>query len=95
VHPLFAIPARSPDHGEDWMRLPAFLHTGYALVMPPFVPYAQGHEVMQPERLPKQARAWSLLGDHLAPLDLAHLPPAPEHLRTITRPVRKKDGKED
>jgi metallophosphoesterase superfamily enzyme len=95
LHPLFALPSRAPDGGESWMRLPAFLHTGYALVMPPFVPYAQGHEVMQPERLPKQARAWSLLGDRLAPLDLPNLPPPPDHLRTITRPGRKKEGGDD
>ncbi len=94
VHPLFAIPAKAPDSSEDWMRLPAFLHTGYALILPPFVPYAQGHEVMQPERLPKQAKGWALLGDRLTALDLANLPPAPEHLRTITRPVRKKSGDE-
>ena len=95
VHPLLVVPNKTPEGGEDWMRLPAFLHTGYALVMPPFVPYAQGHEVMQPERLPKQARAWTLLGDRLTATDLASLPPTPEHLRTITRPVRKKEGRED
>lgn len=92
VHPLFAVPATGPAGEPDWMRLPAFLHTGFALVMPPFVSYAQGFEVIQPERLPRQARAWSLLGDRLSPLELADLPPTPEHLRTLTRPARK--GKE-
>ncbi|HJU82783.1 MAG TPA: hypothetical protein VJ600_01095, partial [Holophagaceae bacterium] len=48
VHPLFALPAKDPSGGEDWMRVPAFLYTGFALVLPPFVPYAQGYEVMQP-----------------------------------------------
>ncbi len=95
LHPLFVQPAKLPDGGENWMRLPAFLHTGYALVLPPFVPYAQGHEVMQPERLPKHAKAWSLLGDRLSPLDLHGLPPAPDHLRTLTRPGRKKESSED
>jgi metallophosphoesterase superfamily enzyme len=92
LHPLFVQSAKLPDGGENWMRLPAFLHTGYALVLPPFVPYAQGHEVMQPERLPRQAKAWSLLGDRLSPLDLGGLPPAPDHLRTLSRPGRKKEG---
>jgi metallophosphoesterase superfamily enzyme len=92
VHPLFAQPVNDPSGGPDWLRSPAFLYTGFALVMPPFVPYAQGHEVMQPERLPKQAKAWRLLSERLAPLDLAELPPPPEHLRAIARPPRK--GKE-
>lgn len=91
LHPLFVQPAADPGGQEGWMRLPAFLHTGYALVLPPFVPYAQGHEVMQPERLPKQARAWSLLGDRLTLLDLPNLPPPPEHLRTLARPGRKRE----
>ncbi len=92
VHPLFAVPTLGP-HGEpDWLRLPAFLYTGFALVMPPFVSYAQGFEVIQPERLPRQAKAWKLLADRLSPLDLGGLPPTPEHLRTLTRPPRK--GKE-
>lgn len=89
VHPLFAVPGLSPAGEPDWLRLPAFLYTGFALVMPPFVSYAQGFEVIQTERLPRQARAWKLLADRLSPLDLAELPPAPEHLRTLTRPVRK------
>lgn len=92
VHPLFAVPGLGPAGEPDWLRLPAFLYTGFALVMPPFVSYAQGFEVIQTERLPRQARAWKLLADRLTPLDLAELPPAPEHLRTLTRPVRK--GKE-
>lgn len=89
VHPLFATPGIGPAGEPDWMRLPAFLYTGFALVMPPFVSYAQGFEVIQAERLPRQARAWKLLADRLSPLDLADLPPAPEHLRTLTRPPRK------
>lgn len=95
VHPLFAVPAQDPQSGPDWLRLPAFLYTGFALVMPPFVSYAQGFEVIQPERLPRQARAWTLLADRIAPLDLAELPPTPEHLRTLTRPPRrtKESGK--
>jgi metallophosphoesterase superfamily enzyme len=89
VHPLFALPTKDPKGAEDWLRVPAFLYTGFALVMPPFVPYAQGYEVMQPERLPRQARAWSLLAERIAPLDLAELPPCPEHLKALTRPPRK------
>ena len=89
VHPLFAVPNLSPTGAPDWLRLPAFLYTGFALVMPPFVSYAQGFEVIQSERMPRQARAWTLLGDHIRPLDLASLPPAPEALRTLTRPPRK------
>jgi metallophosphoesterase superfamily enzyme len=89
VHPLFAVPYLDPTGAQDWLRLPAFLFTGYALVMPPFVSYAQGFEVIQPERLPRQARAWTLLADRLSPLTLADLPPAPESLRTLTRPARK------
>lgn len=93
VHPLFAVPRPGPTGEPDWIRLPAFLHTGFALVMPPFVSYAQGFEVIQAERLPRQARAWTLLADRLNPLDLPELPPAPEALRTLTRPPRK--GRED
>ena len=89
VHPLFALPTKDPKGEADWMRVPAFLYTGFALVMPPFVPYAQGYEVMQPERLPRQARAWTLLAERLSPLDLAALPPPPEHLRTLTKPPRR------
>ena len=93
VHPLFAVPGPGTRGEPDWLRLPAFLYTGFALVMPPFVSYAQGFEVIQPERLPRQARAWKLLADRLSPLELADLPPTPEHLRTLTRPPRKgKDG---
>jgi uncharacterized protein len=97
VHPLFAVPGQGPEGQPDWLRLPAFLYTGFALVMPPFVSYAQGFEVIQPERLPRQARAWKLLADRISPLELTELPPTPEHLRTLTRPVRKtKDaGKTD
>ena len=89
VHPLFAVPNLDPAGASDWMRLPAFLYTGFALVMPPFVSYAQGFEVIQPERLPRQAQAWKLLADRLSPLELAELPPTPEHLRTLTRPHRR------
>lgn len=89
VHPLFAVPNAGPAGEPDWMRLPAFLYTGFALVMPPFVSYAQGFEVIQAERLPRQARAWRLLADRLSLLDLPELPPAPEALRTLTRPPRK------
>jgi hypothetical protein len=70
---------------EEWLRYPAFLYTGFALVMPPFVSYAQGWEVMQPERLPRQARAWKVLGDQLAPLSLPDLPPPPAALKTLAR----------
>jgi metallophosphoesterase superfamily enzyme len=89
VHPLLAVPQLGPQGEADWLRAPAFLYTGFALVMPPFVSYAQGFEVIQPERLPRQARAWQLLADRLSPLSLADLPPTPEHLRTLTRPPRK------
>ncbi len=89
VHPLFAVPSPGPQGEPDWLRLPAFLYTGFALVMPPFVSYAQGFEVIQPERLPRQARVWKLLADRLSTVDLAELPPTPEHLRTLTRPARK------
>jgi len=66
-------------------------------VMPPFVSYAQGWEVMQPERLPRQARAWKVLGDHqISAMDLPSLPPAPEALRNLARPAirRKREGKD-
>lgn len=89
LHPLFALPTPGPAGQEEWLRHPAFLYTGFALVLPPFVSYAQGWEVMQPERLPRQARAWKLLGERLAELDLPSLPPPPENLRTIVRPPAK------
>ena len=89
VHPLFVVPNIGPAGMDDWLRLSAFLHTGFALVMPPFVHYAQGFEVMQSNRLPRQAKAWTLLGDRLSPLDLQNLPPAPEHLKAITRSLNK------
>lgn len=90
LHPLFAVPMDNGDGDAAWHRHPAFLYTGYALVMPPFVGHAQGWEVMQPERLPKQARAWKLLGERLSPLDLTTLPPTPEGMRTLTRPVKNR-----
>ncbi len=89
LHPLFALPTPGPANEAEWLRHPAFLYTGFALVMPPFVAYAQGWEVMQPERLPRQARAWKLLGERIAELDLGSLPPPPEALRTIVRPPAK------
>lgn len=95
VHPLFAVPSQDPQGQADWMRVPAFLATGYALILPPFVPWAQGFEVMQPERLPKQAKAWSLLAERLTPLDLPNLPPPPPHLAALTRVPRRAGGKED
>ncbi|GEM_PF-262925 len=100
LHPLFAVPMAGPDQGEEWLRYPAFLYTGFALVMPSFVSYAQGWEVMQPERLPKQARAWKVVGDNLlAPLSLPDLPSPPESQKLITRPPgrgrhREKGGDE-
>lgn len=94
VHPLFCQPCQGPQ--EDWVRYPAFLYTGFALIMPPFVSYAQGWEVMQPERLPRQARAWKVVGDHqILPLDLTTLPPPPDHLRNLHRAAprsRKPEG---
>jgi len=45
--------------------------------------------VMQPERLPRQAKAWRLLGEQFGEIDLQQLPPPPESLRTITRPPAK------
>ena len=95
VHPLFAVPSQDPSGQPDWMRVPAFLYTGYALILPPFVPWAQGFEVMQPERLPKHAKAWSLLSDRLSPLDLPNLPPPPPHLAALARTPRRAGGKED
>ena len=95
VHPLFAVPSQDPSGQPDWMRVPAFLYTGYALVLPPFVPWAQGFEVMQPERLPKHAKAWSLFSERLAPLDLAHLPPPPAHLAALTRTPRRTGAKDE
>ena len=95
LHPLFAVPLVGTGSGEDWVRYPAFLYTGFAMVMPPFVSYAQGWEVMQPERLPKQARAWKVVGDHLlAPLSLPDLPSPPDSQRLLVRPPvkgRRKD----
>ncbi len=91
VHPLFAAPLPEGPAGESWLRYPAFLYTGFALVMPPFVPYAQGWEVMQPERLPRQARAWKVLGDHqISPLSIPDLPAPPEAVRALARPFSKK-----
>ena len=83
------MPRPGPQGEPDFLRLPAFLYTGFALVMPPFVSYALGFEVIQPERLPRQAKAWKLLADRLSPLELGELPPTPEHLRTLTRPPRR------
>ena len=93
LHPLFALPTPGPAGEEEWLRHPAFLYTGFALVMPPFVSYAQGWEVMQPERLPRHAKAWRLLGERFGEIDLQQLPPPPESLRTVTRPPAKFKGK--
>lgn len=90
LHPLFAVPTPGPAGEEGWLRTPAFLHTGFALVMPPFVTYAQGWEVMQPERLPRQARAWKVFSERIGPLDLTSLPPAPEALKQVARPIRSR-----
>jgi len=95
LHPLFAVPVLGADGSEEWLRYPAFLYTGFALVMPSFVSYAQGWEVMQPERLPRQARAWRVLGDQLALLPLENLPPPPEALKTLTRPHSRPKRRED
>ncbi|MBS1785381.1 MAG: hypothetical protein JST24_08130 [Acidobacteria bacterium] len=95
VHPLFAVPSQDPQGQADWMRVPAFLATGYALILPPFVPWAQGFEVMQPERLPKQAKAWSLLAERLTPLDLPNLPPPPQHLAALVRVPKRAGTKEE
>lgn len=93
LHPLFAVPRPGPAGDPTWVRYPAFLYTGFALVMPPFVGYAQGWEVMQPERLPRQARAWSVLGDHqIQSLDLATLPPPPDDLKTLQKSRKKRDS---
>jgi len=94
VHPLCAVPTPGPASEEGWLRYPAFLFTGFALVMPPFVTYAQGWEVMQTERLPKQARAWTVLGDQMKELDLHALPPPPETIRQIIRPTAKQKGRQ-
>ena len=93
LHPLFALPTLGPAAEEEWLRHPAFLYTGFALVMPPFVSYAQGWEVMQPERLPRHAKAWRLLGEQFGEIDLQQLPPPPESLRTVTRPPAKFKGR--
>ena len=89
VHPLFAVPTPGPQNEEGWLRYPAFLYTGFAMVMPPFVSYAQGWEVMLVDRLPRQARAWGILGDHMRELELSALPPPPESLRQIVRPAHR------
>ena len=95
LHPLFAVPVPGPDQQPEWLRYPAFLYTGFALVLPSFVSYAQGWEVMQPERLPRQARAWKVVGDNLlSPLSLPDLPAPPESLKLITRPQAKGRRKE-
>jgi metallophosphoesterase superfamily enzyme len=89
VHPLFAVPTPDPKNEEGWLRYPAFLFTGFAVVMPPFVSYAQGWEVIQAERLPKQARAWAVMCDRMKELDVSALPSPPENLRQIVRPASK------
>ena len=94
VHPLFAVPTPDPKSDEGWLRYPAFLFTGFAFVMPPFVSYAQGWEVIQTERLPKQARAWAVLCDKIKELDIPALPLPPEALRQIARPVSKHKAKQ-
>jgi metallophosphoesterase superfamily enzyme len=95
LHPLFALPIWEADGSQQWIRYPAFLYTGFALVMPSFVPYAQGWEVMQPERLPKQARAWKVVGDYLlSPIPLADLPNPPDSMRLVTRSGSKARHKE-
>ena len=95
LHPLFAVPLVGTGSGQEWIRYPAFLYTGFAMVMPSFVSYAQGWEVMQPERLPKQARAWKVIGDNLiAPLSLPDLPSPPDSQRLVVRPPAKSRRKE-
>jgi metallophosphoesterase superfamily enzyme len=89
VHPLFAVPTPDAKNEEGWLRYPAFLYTGFALVMPPFVAFAQGWEVMQVERLPRMARAWGVLGGNMRELDIPSLPPPPEALSQIVRPPSK------
>ena len=59
------------------------------------MPWAQGFEVMQPERLPKQAKAWSLLSERLTLLDLPKLPPPPPHLAALARVPRRAGAKEE
>ena len=95
VHPLFAVPTPGPQNEEGWLRYPAFLYTGFAMIMPPFVSYAQGWEVMQVERLPKQSKAWGVLGNRMKELDLANLPPPPEALSQIVRPISKTKAKQN
>lgn len=74
LHPIFALPIVGNDGSREIIRHAAFLHTGFALVMPSFVSYARGWEVMRPERLPRQAKAWKLVGDYnLVPIALADL----------------------
>ncbi|MCL1893670.1 MAG: hypothetical protein FWG02_05480 [Holophagaceae bacterium] len=94
VHPLFALPTPDTRNEEGWLRYPAFLYTGFALVMPPFVSYAQGWEVIQTERLPKQARAWGVLCDRIKELDIGLLPSPPEALRQIARHINKNKSKQ-
>jgi metallophosphoesterase superfamily enzyme len=90
VHPLFAVPTPGPQGEEGWLRYPAFLYTGFAVVMPPFVSYAQGWELMQVDRLPRSARAWGLLGGRLRELDIQALPPPPDSQCLASRPRAKK-----
>jgi len=95
LHPLFALPMPGPDGTESWLRYPSFLFTGFALVMPSFVSYAQGWEVMQPERLPRQARAWKVVGDyHLAPISLPDLPNPPDTQKLQSRPASRNKRRE-
>ena len=49
---------------------------------------------MQPDRLPKQAKAWSLFSDRLAPLDLPNLPQPPAHLASLARAPKRPGAKE-
>jgi len=95
VHPLLAVPTPGPQNEESWLRYPAFLFTGFAITMPPFVSYAQGWEVMQVDRLPRQAKAWGVLGDRMKELDVANLPSPPEALSHIVRPVSKTRAKQN
>ena len=45
---------------------------------------------MQPERLPKQARAWKVVGDyHISAISLPDLPNPPDSQRLIVRPQGK------
>jgi len=81
LHPVFAFPTVGNDGSSEVIRHPAFLHTGFALVMPSFVSYARGWEVIRPERLPKQSRAWKLIGDYsLIPIALSDLVSAQEDI---------------